>query len=109
MAHVAHFSINANDMERAKAFYTDAFGWSYQAYGPPGFYMIEGAAGPGNMLASLQKRRDIVPVPGAEPQRLGFIAVAGKKPRQRVKRVGVVAPAVNDQDLSGHCHPSRGG
>lgn len=61
MAHVAHFSINANDMERAKAFYTGAFGWSYQAYGPPGFYMIEGAAGPGNMLASLQKRRDIVP------------------------------------------------
>ncbi len=61
MAHVAHFSINANDMERAKAFYADAFGWSYQAYGPPGFYMIEGAAGPGNMLASLQKRRDIVP------------------------------------------------
>lgn len=61
MVHVAHFSINANDMERAKAFYTDAFGWSYQAYGPPGFYMIEGAAGPGNMLASLQKRRDIVP------------------------------------------------
>lgn len=61
MAHLAHFSINANDMERAKAFYADVFGWSYQAYGPPGFYMIQGAAGPGNMLASLQKRRDIVP------------------------------------------------
>ena len=61
MAHVAHFSINANDMERAKAFYAGAFGWSFQAWGPPGFYMIQGAGGPANMLASLQKRRDIVP------------------------------------------------
>jgi len=61
MTHVAHFSINANDMERAKAFYTDVFGWSFQAYGPPGFYMIQGAGGPGGMHASLQKRRDIVP------------------------------------------------
>jgi predicted enzyme related to lactoylglutathione lyase len=61
MAHVAHFSINANDMERAKKFYAAVFGWTFDAWGPPGFYMIKGAEGPGNMLASLQKRRDIVP------------------------------------------------
>lgn len=61
MAHVAHFSVNANDMERAKAFYAGAFGWSFQAYGPPGFYMIQGAGGPGGMYASLQERREIVP------------------------------------------------
>lgn len=61
MAHVAHFSINANDMERAKAFYAGVFGWSFEAWGPPGFYMIQGAGGPANMLASLQKRREIVP------------------------------------------------
>ena len=61
MAHVAHFSINADDMERAKAFYSSVFGWSYSAYGPPGFYMIEGAGGPAGMYASLQKRRAIVP------------------------------------------------
>jgi hypothetical protein len=61
MAHVAHFSINADDIDRAKGFYAKVFGWSYAAYGPPGFYMIEGAGGPGNMRASLQKRRAIVP------------------------------------------------
>jgi hypothetical protein len=61
MAHLAHFSINANDMERAKKFYASAFGWSFQAFGPPGFYMIQGAGGPGGMYASLQARRDIVP------------------------------------------------
>ena len=57
MAHVAHFSINADDLERAKKFYGDVFGWSYQAFGPPGFYMIQGAGGPGNMYASIQSRR----------------------------------------------------
>ena len=61
MAHLTHFSINANDMERAKTFYAGVFGWSFQSWGPPGFYMIQGAGGPANMFASLQQRRDIVP------------------------------------------------
>lgn len=61
MAHVAHFSINADDLDRAKAFYADVFGWACHAYGPPGFYMIEGAGGPGAMFASIQQRREIVP------------------------------------------------
>lgn len=61
MAHVAHFSINADELDRAKAFYGAAFGWSFAAYGPPGFYMIQGAGGPANMYASLQQRREIVP------------------------------------------------
>lgn len=61
MAHVAHFAVNANDMERAKTFYAAAFGWSFQAFGPPGFYMIQGAGGPAGMYASLQQRREIVP------------------------------------------------
>lgn len=61
MAHVAHFAINADDLDRAKAFYGSVFGWSFSAYGPPGFYMIQGAGGPANMFASLQQRRDLVP------------------------------------------------
>ncbi|HVK81644.1 MAG TPA: VOC family protein [Verrucomicrobiae bacterium] len=61
MAHVAHFSINADDLERARGFYDTVFGWGFQAYGPPGFYMIQGAGGPGGMFASLQQRREIVP------------------------------------------------
>ncbi len=61
MTHVAHISINADDLQRAKQFYASCFGWSFSAFGPPGFYMIEGAGGPGNMRASLQQRREIVP------------------------------------------------
>lgn len=60
MAQLAHFSINADDVPRAKAFYAQAFGWRFNAFGPPGFYMIDGAAGTGQ-YASLQERREIVP------------------------------------------------
>jgi predicted enzyme related to lactoylglutathione lyase len=61
MTHLAHFSINADDVERARKFYAGSFGWTFQAFGPPGFYMIEGAGGPGGTFASLQERREIVP------------------------------------------------
>jgi predicted enzyme related to lactoylglutathione lyase len=60
---VAHFSINANDLPRARRFYENVFGWKFQAWGPPGFYMIEtgvSAATP-LLLGSLQQRRELVP------------------------------------------------
>ncbi len=51
--HVAHFAINVDDVERAQRFYTKVFGWEFEAWGPPGFFMISGAG----MLGSLQRRR----------------------------------------------------
>jgi uncharacterized protein len=54
---IAHFAINADDVDRAKRFYEKAFGWSFAAWGPPGFYLIEGAG----TLAALQGRRALVP------------------------------------------------
>ena len=60
---VAHFSINADDLPRARRFYENVFGWKFQAWGPPGFYMIEmGKANPVPLLrGSLQQRRELVP------------------------------------------------
>lgn len=52
---LAHFSINADDLPRARAFYEKVFGWTFAAWGPPGFYMIEGSG----MLGSLQGRREL--------------------------------------------------
>ena len=61
MAHVALFSINADNVERAQKFYTNVFGWKYNAYGPPGFFMID--FGPPKPIehASLQQRRALLP------------------------------------------------
>ena len=42
MNSLAHFAINADDVERARKFYEKVFGWKTSAWGPPGFYLIEG-------------------------------------------------------------------
>ena len=53
---LAHFAINADDVDRAKRFYERAFGWKFAAWGPPGFYQIEGAG----VYGALQGRRELV-------------------------------------------------
>src|SRR3954468_2844201 len=54
---LAHFSINADNVDRARAFYERVFGWKFAAWGPPGFYQIEGC---GSVMGALQGRRDLV-------------------------------------------------
>jgi len=41
---VVHFEIFAADVERARKFYEQVFGWSFEVGGPPDFYFI--ATGP---------------------------------------------------------------
>jgi predicted enzyme related to lactoylglutathione lyase len=55
---VAHFAINADDVEASRAFYESSFGWTFKAWGPPGFYLIDTGTAPGG---ALQQRRDLVP------------------------------------------------
>lgn len=58
---IRHFAINADDLPRAKKFYSHVFGWEFNAWGPPGFYMINtGSADTPAVLGSLQGRREIV-------------------------------------------------
>ncbi|MCE9578913.1 MAG: VOC family protein [Deltaproteobacteria bacterium] len=59
---LAHFAINADDVDRARRFYQSVFGWTFAAWGPPGFYLIQTADGgdPGP-YGALQGRRTLVP------------------------------------------------
>ena len=43
---LAHFSINADNVDRARAFYEKVFGWKFSAWGPPNFYQIEAKGSP---------------------------------------------------------------
>lgn len=56
MSSLAHFAINADNVDRARKFYEKVFGWTIRAWGPPGFYQIEGAG----VLGALQPRRELV-------------------------------------------------
>jgi uncharacterized protein len=64
MSSLAHFAINTDDIAASKAFYERVFGWTITAWGPPGFYQIEGAG----VRGALQGRRDLV----AGVKTLGF-------------------------------------
>lgn len=58
---IAHFAINADDVEQSRAFYEGVFGWTFHAWGPPGFYMIEAPPALDIPLrGSLQQRRTLV-------------------------------------------------
>jgi predicted enzyme related to lactoylglutathione lyase len=62
MGNVRHFAINADELARARRFYERVFGWRFEAWGPPGFFMIAtGDPGPSAVLGSLQQRRELVP------------------------------------------------
>lgn len=54
---LAHFAIEADDVDRAKAFYESVFGWVFNAWGPPDFYQIQGAG----LHGALQQRRAPLP------------------------------------------------
>lgn len=55
---LAHFAIHASDCQRAKTFYEAVFGWTFEPWGPPGFWLI--TTSPGAVLGSLQERQEPV-------------------------------------------------
>ena len=58
---VKHFSINADDVPRARRFYEKAFGWKFEPWGPPNFYLIKtGTDEEPGLAGALQGRREIV-------------------------------------------------
>jgi predicted enzyme related to lactoylglutathione lyase len=66
---IAHFDIAADDVERARRFYERVFGWQFEAWGPPDFYLIRtGPTADPGIHGSLSKR--LHPVAGRG--RVGF-------------------------------------
>jgi hypothetical protein len=59
---LAHFAINAADVEQARRFYEKVFGWKFRPWGPPDFFQIvTGDKNESGVMGALQKRREIVP------------------------------------------------
>ena len=52
------FAINADDVPRARKFYETVFGWSFEPWGPPNFYLIDTSAEP-TVKGALQERREL--------------------------------------------------
>jgi predicted enzyme related to lactoylglutathione lyase len=39
-SNLASFALHVDDTDRARAFYEAVFGWRFEAWGPPGFYLV---------------------------------------------------------------------
>jgi predicted enzyme related to lactoylglutathione lyase len=57
---VDYFAINADDVPRARRFYEAVFGWTFEPWGPPGFYLIETSTDATAIRGALQERRELV-------------------------------------------------
>jgi len=69
---LAHFAIHADDCQRAKAFYEAVFGWTFEPWGPPDFWLIH-TSPDAPTLGALQKRH--APVTGTGT--IGFECTIG--------------------------------
>jgi predicted enzyme related to lactoylglutathione lyase len=59
---LAHFAVNADDVDGARRFYEAVLGWRFHAWGPPGFFQIEtGGEGDPGIRGALQQRRELLP------------------------------------------------
>jgi predicted enzyme related to lactoylglutathione lyase len=57
-AQMAHFAINADDIDRAQRFYERVFAWRFEPWGPPNFFQIRmGRDVSVGLRGALQKRR----------------------------------------------------
>ncbi|MFD0589695.1 VOC family protein [Paenibacillus sp. GCM10027627] len=79
MGRLVHFEVHVDDMERAKTFYGEVFGWTFEDWsdyaGVPYFGAVTGDANQPGVNGALTKRRGPRPQPG-EPLN-GFACTMG--------------------------------
>ncbi len=60
-SNVKHFAINADDLARARRFYEGVFGWKFEPWGPPNFFLIKtGTEKEPGIQGALQGRRELI-------------------------------------------------
>jgi len=61
-SNLAFFAVHADDLPRAQKFYSKVFGWKFEPWGPPGFFIITtGDKDDPGVPGALQKRHEVVP------------------------------------------------
>lgn len=61
--HLSHFAVCVEDTTRARNFYERVFGWGFEPYGPPGFYLVhtDGPGRGGRVPGAMQQSFEVVP------------------------------------------------
>ncbi len=79
MGRIVHFEVHVDDMERAKKFYGEVFGWKFEDWtdyaGMPYFGAVTGDANEPGINGALMQRQS--PPPGANQPLNGFACTMG--------------------------------
>ena len=86
-SNLASFALHADDVDRARRFYEAVFGWVFEPWGPPGFYLIHTGPEDDPGIQGLMHAR-------AEP-RTGT-GLNGIEPTFAVEDVDAIAAAVEE-------------
>lgn len=61
-SNLVFFAVHADDVPRAQKFYQKVFGWSFQPWGPPGFFLTStGDKKDPGVPGALQQRHEVAP------------------------------------------------
>ena len=103
MPTIVHFDISADDIERAKKFYSDLFGWKIESFpGPTEYYIIqteslEGKTGVTGGIAKRenpdQKITNFIAVPSIDDYIAKVEKLGGKiiEPKKAIPTIGYIA------------------
>ena len=61
MSYISWYAINADNVPRARDFYSKVFGWTFEPWGPPNFYRFQTGEPVTVRMGGLQERRELVP------------------------------------------------
>jgi predicted enzyme related to lactoylglutathione lyase len=103
-----HFDFSADDPERAAAFYSQVFGWSFQKWdGPMEYWMATTGNGEPGINGGLTRREEGKPLQTVNTigvdsidESMAAIAAAGGKvvsPKHEIPGVGIFASAVDTE------------
>ena len=56
-SNLASFALHVDDVDRARKFYEAVFGWTFEPWGPPGFYLIPTGDGRSPGIQGLMHQR----------------------------------------------------
>jgi predicted enzyme related to lactoylglutathione lyase len=61
-SNIVFFAVHADDLPRARRFYETVFGWKFEAWGPPGFFLVAtGDEHDPGIQGAVQKRHEVAP------------------------------------------------
>ena len=56
MNDISHFQVLADDLPRAQRFYGTVFGWKFEAWGPPDFFLVTTSDNPDRLRGAMYRR-----------------------------------------------------